>query len=372
MRCSINEVQTTVVSSSTNQRTATNSTKQIQTTEPTPITGQNPTAVTSEQAWTSDTCIIDLEDIVPYFSHPVTYFILKSSIPSQTLVSNPANLTRADTMSIDANQLSILMKNFNITALLYTKLATNSDVYSNIQYLDKFGKKPEMMQGLWLTLIPHIRFEPLLPFLGLEGTTTEVDPNERNTSSLIHYPDLETLNFNQDFKLKFPCILRTYLWPELCYLKLTLKYFNLNHVMDLRLIAPKLNCLKLYIHNNISSDATWSFDWDSLPWKTGFVLLQNVTCIQRLTINLRSRIKSHYIPTIHFCYGNKDRQLLSLNMDLICNQLGSLGYLQITISYIDIYLNFSHNNLSLLDTDFKEKFHILNSEVKNLSPKVST
>ena len=150
---------------------------------------------------------------------------------------------------------------------------------------------------------------------------------------------------------------------------MTVTVINLNNILVLNKTATKLHYLKLWFNISNIPDFVWTFDWDSLPWRTGFIFLfyqapGNFT--RKFKLVSENKTESPTIPPVHFFYGygvikqigNKhiDRHPLHEYLDFSYNRLESLGYFQATlISNMKLKLNFSHNNLQ--EVDFKDRFH---------------
>ena len=98
-------------------------------------------------------------------------------------------------------------------------------------------------------------------------------------------------------------------------------------------------------------DIVWTFDWDSLPLRTGFIVYDHhYNDTGRL--DLMQKIKSHEIPPVHFHYGNgivnqiyydKTQKPSQQYLDFSHDDLESLGYLEATLTEnISLLLNLSH------------------------------
>ena len=180
-----------------------------------------------------------------------------------------------------------------------------------------------------------------------------------------NFPPVKMLNmFIENYTV--PRAVTSHLWPELKYLELEVTDFNVTHVELLKKVAPKLSYLKLYVPFDNIPDVIWTYDWDSLPWKVGFVAVHTDPpdmCDENLDLDLRETILSYKIPPIHF-YDSVDRSgtcnnyvKLNLNVDFSHNNLDSLGYFQFTFGEkFNIKLHISHNNLT--SVDLVRRFHV--------------
>ena len=222
----------------------------------------------------------------------------------------------------------------------------------------------------------------------IENQTQQLNslPELKKVNSLVFYPEL--------YPDDYPSVLQQYLWPELRYLLIPMKHVNLTQILGLKKTAPKLNYLNIAIHIGDIPEFVWTFDWDSLPWRTGFVFLfydKPRNFIGRFRLNSGSKTKHISIPQVHFYYAFSvltqisdsqfynitlkiDRHPLEQYLDFSYNRLESLGYFQVTlINNMNLGLNFSHNNLQ--QVDFQKRFHsnasFLNPQLKNnFSPKM--
>ena len=244
------------------------------------------------------------------------------------------------------------------------------DLINDTQRISSTGLESNSYGG-----IPYVPARELNSLAGL-----------KKVNSLVFYPG--------QYSGDYPSVLQQYLWPELRYLEIIVKDVNLTQILALKRTAPKLNYLNIVIHIGNIPDFVWTFNWDSLPWRTGFVFPfyckpRNFT--ERFRMIPENKAKPMIIPPVHFHYAFSvliqindpkvyhnalqiDRRPLNQYLDFSYNQLESLGFFQVTlISSMNLYLNFSHN--SLQKVNFKDRFHsttpISNQTSKNIfSPRM--
>ena len=360
--------------------------------------------------------------------------------PSSLLIKNPIHVKHVYVHSLYASipwsQVSWLMKHFLILNNTFLKPKTNQEVYVDLK--DPY-KSLTILQGLRLVVGTynnnslaelgdnyHERnygdFElngsnVLLKCSdngkfsndaqrryrsGQEGDSHGENINNTSATDLMNNPmskslrplsGLETVNcLILEWWQEFPVILQKYLWPELSYIELLSNHVNLTQILALNRIAPRLTYLKLWFFIGEIPDFMWKFDWDSLPWRTGFVLAfygipRNFT--GRFRLMSGGKMESPKMPPVHFHYSfsiitrrddqtnfgkaaSIDRHPVHQYLDFSYSQLESLGYFQATlIKNMNLYLNFSHNNFS--QVDFMNRFHSKNSLIKqqtknNFSP----
>ena len=303
------------------------------------------------------------------------------------------------------SQVSILAQHFHIVNSRFPNVTENNDVYIDLSFVVNFD-----IEGLKLlfwspvddsdqTATPNIENDgvsndfsggdDLIP----KGVTVKSNMYSRaetitlrslsgfgTVSSLIVRrgnikqndkpppPVLMNHMFKEDSVV--PSVLQTHLWPELQYLELEVSHLNLNHILRLQETTPKLIYLKLYIPFENIPDIIWTFNWDSLPWRTGFVILYQprMYCLENVKLDLSSKITSHKIPPVQFydtgsryyiCFQNVK---LDLDIDFSRNNLDFLGYFQFTFAQdFNIKLNLSHNNL--MSVDLFNRYHVIKSVI---------
>ena len=147
-----------------------------------------------------------------------------------------------------------------------------------------------------------------------------------------------------------------------------MNYLHLDNILVLNTTAPNLSYLKLYVPIDNIPDIVWTFDWDILPWRTGFVAVYEpeIFCTEFLKLDVSSKINSKKIPPIMFydagsryflCFQNVE---LNLEVDFSQNELVSMGYFQFTFARdFNIHLNFSHNELT--SADLYDRFNVINA-----------
>ena len=170
-----------------------------------------------------------------------------------------------------------------------------------------------------------------------------------------------------------PSLLKTYFWPELTYLELDLTDFTISDVNTLKETVPKLNYMKINMLAHQVPDIVWTFNWNFLPWRTGFVIFPIFTFteialnMQILALDLKGKIQTGQIPPVHISYDVNAfvwhlvlgyKKVTVLHVDFSNNGLYSLGHFWIMTDNRNIYQNFSHNNLWKVD-DFTDRFHMI-------------
>ena len=349
--------------------------------------------------------------------------------PSETLLNNPVNIKKVHIFSryipMSWTNISLLMRHFHIINNTFPQPRTDK-VFDELK--DPW-KSVTSIQGLALTLDTYNDDYSWADFGDNDndrnGSESEYNiNNQTNHSQKTSYVD-ELLNYHQMISSTvlnsnlyggsacvpakelsslaelekvssltlYPLVLQQYIWSELRFLGIQVKHINLTQILDLKRTAPKLNYLTIAIHIGNIPDFVWTFDWDSLPWRTGFVFLyyhkpRNYTKRFRLISGSKTRLTM--IPPIHFYYAFSvlmqinapklyhndlqiDRHPLNQYLYFSYNQLESLGYFQATlINHMNLYINFSHNNLQ--EVNFKDRFHsttpISNQTTNNFSPKM--
>ena len=345
--------------------------------------------------------------IVAPMEEPITGSIYIK--PSESLLKNPAYIKRVFVYSIYAGiswtNISLLMQHFHMVSNTFPEPRTDQVVFEELK--DPWNSATNT-EGLFLALHTYNDDDSFLRndcehefnanykrnnskttshddellndsqrnfstgfksylHVGNTNTTEVMDNSMRQFNSL---PELDKVNslvlglglYPDDY----PLVLQQYLWPELRNLLIQVKDVNLTQILDLKRTAPKLNCLSLGFHMGNIPDFVWTFDWDSLPWKTGFAFVfyhkpRNFTGKFRLISG--SKTEPSIIPPVNFYYAFSvltqisyshtthkalqiDRSPLYHYLDFSHNRLETLGYFQATlINNMNLYLNFSHNNL---------------------------
>ena len=341
-------------------------------------------------------CIIQLKQLVPYFT---TYF--KKRVTSVTF-SGPNGDVNNQKLTVEFEsstvllhrrysvrnltvrklqcswqQLSTLARHFKVEDNYFPTVSENSDVYTDLELTVNFN-----VQGLklltWSLPDDEKTDEQNLSTVGTENVEEPISPMEGMetiASFVLHYgviehneysfPPVSMLNMFRD-NYTVPKVLTSHLWPELKYLELEVTEFNVTHVELLKKNVPKLNYLKLYVPFDNIPDVIWTYDWDLLPWRVGFVAVhtdpQDI-CDENLDLDLRNTIVFHRFPPVHF-YDSVQRRgtcsnyvKLNLNVDFGHNNLDSLGYFQFTFGdKFNIKLDISHNNLT--SVDLVRRFHV--------------
>ena len=122
---------------------------------------------------------------------------------------------------------------------------------------------------------------------------------------------------------------------------------------------PQLTYLKLYIPFRNIPEVVWTFDWETLPWKIGFVAVYIEplrSCDEYVELKLQAKIVSRKMSPIHF-YDANERNLfcsgyprMQLAVDFSMNELTLPGFYQFTFhDSFNISLNLSHNVLTSAD-----------------------
>ena len=267
--------------------------------------------------------------------------------PSQILLKNPPHVKDVHITSLHAHfswsQISLLIRHFPIANNTFPQPKTNQKVFED---LHPFSYMADDIQGLRL----------LLP------TYDDISPEVINDNDELETDLRITLNclVLGDDKETFPLVLQRKIWPQLRYLQLYIHNFNLTHILTLNKTVPKLTYLEIWVPFSSIPDAVWTFDWDSLPFRTGFLALNSDEDTGYM-VNVRDKIKSYKIPPINFYSRGNQR----IEIDLSYNELESLGYLRIELFSYNLFLNISHNNLQ--EIEGKDRFNIYTPQMLDLS-----
>ena len=358
---------------------------------------------------------LDLQRLEPYFvsdpgiqtvelkgpwndslQHQQVYFK-----PSKTLLRDPPYIKdlylKSDYADCTWSQISNLLQHFRIEDSSFPLPATNQEVSDDLKEAvgKPYKKSNYTVQGLRLTLPSyeeyygiegkrlsddHERFttkhpeqdfekdkgilvskdkptEQLPPFA---HTMIENKTDTPNMKPLVPFPGMENATslvlegFMDCFQESIPSILQLYIWPELRYLQLRVKHINKTYIHALNKTVPKLTYLKLFVPVDKIPDVVWTFDWDSLPWRTGFVASSGVTKCEKLTLHLKGKITSNKISPINIFIRGIERDRFDMDVDLSNNGLDSLGYIFFNLQLAAVYhpnfntyanFNLSHNYL---------------------------
>ena len=141
----------------------------------------------------------------------------------------------------------------------------------------------------------------LLPLPGMETIKTLVMQKGNIKENGDGSPPVIMTNLFAD-NTTVPTVLQTHLWPELAHLELVVNYLDLDHILLLNRTAPNLSYLKLYVPFDNIPDIVWTFDWDLLPWRTGFIAVYEpkILCTESLKLDISSKIESKKILPINF------------------------------------------------------------------------
>ena len=152
----------------------------------------------------------------------------------------------------------------------------------------------------------------------------------------------------------WPSAFNQYTWPELSYLEIVVN--NLSSltpsILTLNKTMPKLTYLKLGIPFERISDIMYTFDWESLPFRTGFYAFYDdldVACWQTQTLDLKAKITSRYLPPICVMYIlDAPCQRIEI-VDMSQNGLTTLDYIHFDLMPYNFNpsvfkFNLSHNS----------------------------
>ena len=264
--------------------------------------------------------------------------------PSQTLLRNPPHvkdifLGWSPISSWSWSQISILMQHFRIVNNSFPVPTSNQEVVEDLKVFDNKATGLIVLGTTDWTFYGENNINTSL------GTSQEGDllreTSVNQTKLLSALPGMETLNClvihsASSVFSSFPSVLQQYKWPELRYLELYVKNFNLTLILALNKTAPKLTFLKLHVTPEEIPDILWMFDWKSLPRRIGVIVFQSYSGPVRLPMDL---ISSKKTPPI-----NLHIEVEECDMDMSGNGLTSLGYIQFVLEYGCLCINLSHNN----------------------------
>ena len=210
----------------------------------------------------------------------------------------------------------------------------------------------------------------LIPLPGMETVTSLVlhEGTIREKSGRELPPIMMENIFARNITI--PGVLQDYLWPELSYIELEVTDFMLTDILALNNTVPNLSYLKLYVPFGAIPETVWTFDWDSLPWRTGFVAVYSELadlCTENVYLNLANRIASHQIPPIHF-YDAVNRYYtclyiqFHLDIDFSDNAMESLGFFQFTF-WEDFNIRLNIRNNHLYGCDVIKRFHVIENVI---------
>ena len=358
---------------------------------------------------TSD-CVWDLQQLVPHNTIKDFLVFQAKSLsdtseklqvrfePSQTLLDEPLILQEVTLKNLQCSwrQVYLLMQHFRINNTYHPVVNSNDDVYNDLTSVARFdttglrllawspsvimnnkitnqisdpvhGSLPDTKSSTEFPLETH-----LFPLPGMDTVTSLVFHEgiirEKSDTGRELPPIMMENMFARNITI--PWVLQEYLWPELRYVELEVTDFRLVDILVLNTTVPNLNYLKLYIPFGAIPEIVWTFDWDSLPWRTGFVAVYSELadlCTENVELNLTHRITSHQIPPIHF-YDAVNRYYtcpyiqFHLDIDFSDNGMESLGYFQFTFwEDFNIRLNLSKNNL--YGCDVIKRFNVINNVI---------
>ena len=267
--------------------------------------------------------------------------------PFLKMINNPIHIKHIYVVSdqeasMTWSNISLLMRHFRIVNTTFPQPSTNQDVYEELM-------SESIPQELYLYLPSYNDIESE-SYVGSEFSTDTLQPipGLETVKSLVLGKVLKVgYTKRLDYLDVFPLVLQTHLWPELCYLMLFIKHMNSSVILVLKETAPKLNYLKLQFDPNNIPDLVWMFDWDSLPWRTGFVISIHYEG-ESYELDLKNKIKLLTIPPIVIStdvWKWKQR----IQIDISYNELYSLKLLMFKLVEQDVSLNFSHNNLGAVN-----------------------
>ena len=302
-------------------------------------------------------CIVQLDDLISYVSnvrsakwlfvshpYPITLKFELSPFLMENLVN--AKMVALWNIGCSWTQISVLMQHFRILNGSCPRVQNNSDVFDDLQN----DRSPLLSIDSGLLLLDWTPVEDETDIMKYAS-----GPKYTPDDTLQPLPGMETVTclvivlhpYNYPIELTLPSVFQDNLWPELLYLQLHGIHFNVSNILKLRETAPRLNYLKVSLTSGIIPDVVWTFDWDSLPWRTGFVYLPPIN-----QIDLKGKLGINKIPPFKFLYDIESRlencpKKNYIQVDLSNNALTSLEYFVFafdTNTYTDI--NLSHNNLT--------------------------
>ena len=359
-------------------------------------------------------CTVDLHELMPYFNSTKDFLVFISEIssdtaeklqvrfePSQTLLDEPRTLKEVTLKNLRCSwrQVSILMQHFHINNTHHPVVNSNDDVYDDLSSVAKFDTTGLKLLA-WSPVSENMTEDNKTPIKNsdpVRGSSPDTDSDTEVPSgkSLFPLPGMETVTslvlhegiireksdtgwelppimMENMFarRITIPWVLHDYLWPELSYVELEITDFKLTDILALNITVPNLSYLKLYVPFGTIPEMVWTFDWDSLPWRTGFVAVYSELadlCTENVELNQANGITSHQIPPIHF-YDAVNRYYtclyvqFHLDIDFSGNGLQSLGFFQFTFwEDFNIRLNLSNNNL--YGCDVFKRFHVINNVI---------
>ena len=355
----------------------------------------------------TSSCIVNLQQLVPHFNRTKDFLVFISEVssdtpekpqvrfvPSQTLLDEPTILKEVTLQNLQGSwrQVSLLMQHFHINNTHTPVVNSNKDVYDDLTSVARFDttglkllawspvsenktdrQTSDSVRGSLSGTKSNAEASSgkhLFPFRGMETVTSLVlHEGTIREKSVWELPPIMMENMFAR-NITIPRVLQDYLWPELSYVELEVTDFMLTDILALNITVPNLSYLKLYVPFGAIPEIVWTFDWDSLPWSTGFVVVYSELadlCTENVNLNLANRITSHQIPPIHF-YDAVNRYYtclyiqFHLDIDFSENAMESLGFFQFTFwEDFNIRLNISNNNL--YGCDVKERFHVIENVI---------
>ena len=310
--------------------------------------------------------------------------------PSRELFASPPNVSTivAKNLRCSWNSISTLTQHFRVVNGYFPKNVDSEDVYSDLSLIVNFKTQGVNLLG-WSPIVEDLgQTNTMSQQLSSKGREMIHDEQTKSTRSLLSLPGMEEVRslvlvhgtmeesfmelppvkMNNMFVSQYTSliVLQGYHWPELRYLELEQTSFSLEDILLLNNSIPQLSYLKLYIPFQNIPEAVWTFDWDTLPWKTGFVAVYIKPlrlCDEVVELNLKAKIISGKIPQIHFYDANERNPFCNgylrkqLDVDFSMNELNLLGFFQFTFhDSFYISLNLSHNILT--SVDIFTRFHV--------------
>ena len=160
-----------------------------------------------------------------------------------------------------------------------------------------------------------------------------------------------------------PPSLRKQKWPNLEYLELQLSNLTGDSLMELNTSLPALKYLKLYLTWNCETsgdnslpDVLTSFNWKSLHWKSGVVLMcsskkdvsetKGETLIRSSTLRFLNRTAQENVAPIQVYMYKENVHPFVVNIDMTYKGLRDLSQVTFDMHTHFIKLNLSRNNIA--------------------------
>ena len=199
--------------------------------------------------------------------------------PSRVLLTTPAHVKHIQLQSVNMSwtQVELLMRHFHLVNNQFPQPQNNQQV---MEELSSASATERLYLPFYISseVTSHDQGNSNSEYkvtntnmMGKqEGSTVDfITTPPRQKGPLPSPPGLETVNCLVLVE-NIPLELQRHLWPELRYLQVQVT--NLTHILALKETAPKLNYLKLVIPADNIPDLVWTLDWESLPWRTGFLI----------------------------------------------------------------------------------------------------